>query len=40
MADSAMAHHRPQAEFRYFMGVCKGMLSDRAKQARDIIGGN
>lgn len=28
------------AEFRYFMGVCKGMLSDRAKQARDIIGGN
>ena len=27
------------SEFRYFMGVCKGMLADRAKHARDIIAG-
>ena len=27
------------SEFRYFMGVCKGMLADRAEQARDIIDG-
>lgn len=25
------------SEFRYFMGVCKGMLADRAQQARGIL---